>query len=266
MITSSNKKSEFILNIYIGIFLLFMFIPLLLMMAAGFNATDPPSVTDWQGFTLKWFYQLKTEDRLIRCLGNSFKIVGVVVPLSVMLGLSAALILTRIRAKVTTYLYAVLVSPMLTPGIILGITTIVFWQKIGVNANLFTVMLAQTSFIATYPMLIIMSRLQRQDHFQEEAAMDLGASPLLLFWRITIPFLKPAIFTSAALAFLMSFENYNTTVFSIGSNCTITTEIAQQARKAHTPVINALGFIFVSLTIFGALIYTFFHRRRFSRN
>jgi spermidine/putrescine transport system permease protein len=111
-----------------------------------------------------------------------------------------------------------------------------------------------------------MSRLQRQDRFQEEAAMDLGASPLLLFWRITIPFLRPAIITSAALAFLMSFENYNTTVFSIGSNCTVTTEIAQQARKAHTPVINALGFIFVSLTIFGALIYTFFHRRRFSRN
>ena len=151
MITSSNKTSEFILNIYIGMFLLFMFIPLLLMMAAGFNVTDPPSITDWQGVTLKWFYKLKTEDRLIRCLGNSFKIVGVVVPLSVMLGLSAALILTRIRAKVTNYLYAVLVSPMLTPGIILGITTIVFWQKIGVNANLFTVMLAQTSFICHIP-------------------------------------------------------------------------------------------------------------------
>ena len=68
------------------------------------------------------------------------------------------------------------------------------------------------------------------------------------------------------MLFLMSFENYNTTVFSIGSNCTVTTEIAQQARKVHTPVINALGFIFVSLTIIGAFIYAFFHRRRSSRN
>ena len=249
-------RADLILNAYIGLFVLFMFLPLILMMLAAFNSASPPSVTDWQEPTLSWFSRLPGEDRLIGCLGNSFRIAVFVVPASVLFGLSAAILLTRLEGRATNLLYAVLISPMLTPGIVLGIATIVFWRRLGVGADLHTTILAQTTFIASFPMLIIMARLQRQDRAQEEAALDLGASPFFLFRRVTLPFLAPALLTSAALSFLMSFENYNTTVFSIGGSCTLTTEIAAQARKAHTPVINALGVIFVTVTIIGSVIYT----------
>jgi len=249
-------RGDALLNIFIGMFVMFMFLPLILMMLAAFNSVSPPSVTNWEELTLAWFPRLLAEDRLIGCLQNSFRIAAFVVPASVLLGLSAAILLTRLEGRATNVLYAFLISPMLTPGIVLGIATIVFWRHFGVGADLYTTIMAQTSFIASFPMLIIMARLQRQDRSQEEAALDLGASPFFLFRRVTLPFLLPAILTSAALAFLMSFENYNTTVFSIGGSCTLTTEIAAQARKAHTPVINALGVIFVTVTIVFSVFYT----------
>ena len=249
-------RGDALLNIFIGMFVMFMFLPLILMMLAAFNSASPPSVTSWEELTLAWFPRLLAEDRLIGCLQNSFRIAVFVVPASVLLGLSAAILLTRLEGQATNLLYACLISPMLTPGIVLGIATIVFWRHFGVGADLYTTIMAQTAFIASYPMLVIMARLQRQDRSQEEAALDLGASPFFLFRRVTFPFLLPAILTSAALAFLLSFENYNTTVFSIGGSCTLTTEIAAQARRAHTPVINALGVIFVTVTVIFSLVYT----------
>ena len=256
MKTETVDMSGLMLNVFIGLFVMFMFLPLILLVLAAFNSTSPPSVTNWQELTLAWFPRLLEERRLIGCLQNSFRIALFVVPASVLLGLSAAIVLTRLEGRATNLLYAILISPMLTPGIVLGIATIVFWRNFGVAADLFTTIVAQTTFIASFPMLIIMARLQRQDRFQEEAALDLGASSFFLFRRVTLPFLMPAILTSAGLAFLMSFENYNTTVFSIGGSCTLTTEIAAQARKAHTPVINALGVIFVAVTVVFSVMYT----------
>ena len=256
MKTETMDRGGLLLNVFIGMFVMFMFLPLVLLVLAAFNSTSPPSVTNWQELTLAWFPRLLEERRLIGCLQNSFRIAVFVVPASVLLGLSAAILLTRLEGRATNLLYAFLISPMLTPGIVLGIATIVFWRNFGVAADLFTTIIAQTTFIASFPMLIIMARLQRQDRFQEEAALDLGASSFFLFRRVTLPFLLPAILTSAGLAFLMSFENYNTTVFSIGGSCTLTTEIAAQARKAHTPVINALGVIFVAVTVIFSVIYT----------
>jgi len=258
---SEKKWSSILLNGYIVLFLCFMFGPLLMMSAAAFNGYAPPSVTHWAGFTLHWFEDLPRQGRLMGCLGNSFEIAGIVVPVSVFLGLAAAMLLTRLKAKGTSLLYALLVSPILMPGIVLGISTILFWQAVGLGAGMATAVMAQITFIASYPMLIIMSRMQRQDPVLEEAALDLGATPMFMFRRVTLPFLMPAILTSAVIALLMSFENYNTTVFAIGGDCTLTTEIAAQARKGHTPIINALGVIFVALTVAVSTVYVLFLRK-----
>jgi spermidine/putrescine transport system permease protein len=120
---------------------------------------------------------------------------------------------------------------------------------------------AQSTFIAAYSMLLFMARLQRQDRTLEEAALDLGASPWLVLRRITLPFLAPTLFTAAVLAFLQSFENYNTTVFSIGGNYTLVTEIGSRFRFGLSPVINVIGFIFVVVTVIAATLYVLLRRR-----
>ncbi|WP_068300415.1 ABC transporter permease [Pararhodobacter sp. CCB-MM2] len=270
--------SQRLLTAYTWAFLVFMFAPLVLMILASFNDTSPPSVTDWQGFTTKWYEffwmpveQLRADpvlraldrDRFLMCFGNSLSVAGMVVPLSLALGLAGAVMLTRWQSRFNSVLWWVLLSPMLAPGIVLGLSTLVFWGRVGVPGGLFTIVMAQVTFVAGYPMLILMARLQRQPIEMEEAALDLGASPWRTFRRITLPFLAPALFSSGVIAFLASMENYNTTMFAKGSACTFATEIGAMARNpnGHPPVINAVGTVIILLTVAFALGHALLQRK-----
>ena len=101
-------------------------------------------------------------DRFVSCFGNSLYVAARVVPLSLLLGLAGAVLLTRWRSRANSALWWVLLSPMLAPGIVLGLSALVFWSRLGVDAGLFTIVMAQVTFVAGYPMLILMARLQRQ--------------------------------------------------------------------------------------------------------
>ena len=258
----SRDWSNAILAGYLGLFFLFMFAPLLIMVAAAFNAYPTPSVTEWRGFTLKWFAALPRDARMIEGLGHSLLIAAGVLAISIPLGLSGALVLSRLSSRATGALYATLVSPMLTPGIILGITTMIFWRDMfGVEAGLMTATIAQASFISSYCLLMFMARLSRQDRTLEEAAADLGASPFFTFRRITLPFLMPTIVTAALISLLQSIENYNTTFFAIGPSWTLVTEIGSRMRFGLSPIINAVGVIFIVITIAAAASWALLRQR-----
>ncbi|QHQ35155.1 ABC transporter permease [Algicella marina] len=266
--------SDRLLTLYTWAFLIFMFGPLILMIISSFNDISPPSVTDWQGLTGKWYAYfwmpeealradpvLRSLDRprFIACFGNSLKVAAIVVPLALALGLAGAVLLTRWRSRANGVLWWVLLSPMLAPGIVLGLSALVFWGRLGVSAGLFTIIMAQVTFIAGYPMLILMARLQRQPVELEEAALDLGATPMRVFRRLTLPYLFPALASAAVIAFMASMENYNTTMFAKGGACTFATEIGAMARNpnGHPPVINAVGTVIILLTVSAALAHTF---------
>ena len=271
-------NSQRLLNAYTWTFLAFMFAPLILMVITSFNDISPPSLTDWRGLTGKWcafFWMAEADiradpvlrsldrDRFIGCFVNSLQVSVVVVPFSLLLGLSGAVLLTRWRSRANGFLWWVLLSPMLAPGIILGLSALVFWGRLGVGAGLFTIMMAQVTFVAGYPLLILMARLQRQPIELEEAALDLGASPFHVFRRITLPFLLPALLSAAVIALLSSMENYNTTMFAKGGACTFATEIGAMSRNpnGHPPVINAVGTVIIVITVVAALTHAVLTRR-----
>jgi spermidine/putrescine transport system permease protein len=256
-----GQGSRILLNIYMAVFFAYMFLPLILMVAAGFNDFSPPSVTVWKGFTLKWFWVLAEDTRMWQGLINSLVIATGVIIVSLPLGLAGAFLITRLDSRYNGLLYGIMVSPLLTPGIILGISTLIFWRAGGVSGGLFTAAIAQTTYISSFTMLMFMARLKRQDVTLEEAAMDLGASHAQVFRRITIPFLKPTILTGSIVAFLQSFENYNTTIFSIGGSHTLVTEIGSRMRFGLSPSVNVIGIIFVILTVVGASIYVLLRAR-----
>tara|TARA_Y100000590_G_scaffold336585_1_gene383266 strand:+ start:39 stop:908 length:870 start_codon:yes stop_codon:yes gene_type:complete len=161
--------------------------------------------------------------------------------------------------------------PVLFPGVIIGISTVVLWDRIATiggegfiadigRNGIFLTILGQTCFISTYCFLIFVARLQRFDQTQEEAALDLGASQTQVFLKILIPYLMPAIASSAVIAFLASFENYNTTVFSILSEQTLTTVIASKVRLGISPAISALALVIIAITLIAAIIYEVLRR------
>ena len=170
--------------------------------------------------------------------------------------------MTQVYPRARGLYYLVVVSPVLTPGVIIGISTVIFWKDVtqwtGAQSLFNGILLAtlgQATFISAYCMLIFLSRLQRYDRVQEEAALDLGASRTQVFFDILLPFLRPAIFSAAVIAFLSSFENYNTTTFAILANKTLTTVLAGRVRQGMTPAISALAVIIIAITVAGAIVY-----------
>lgn len=251
---------------YLVLFFAYLFLPLGIMAAATFNSSRFPTVTPWMGFTLNWFQALWDDGRMWAALGTSLMVGAGVIGLAVPLGLAAALLLDRLHSRAKTFLYALMVSPLLTPGVIVGISTLVFWREwFGVGGGLFLTVVAQSSFIAAYAMLLFSARLERFDPVLEEAALDLGASHGQVFRRITLPYLMPAILSASLLAFLQSFENYNTTLFVRGLDTTLTVYIATKVRTGLTPAVNALSLVLIALTILGAVIYEILRRREARR-
>lgn len=268
---TSKTVMKIMVGFYVVLFFGYLFGPLLMMGASAFNVSSFPQVSPWEGTTLKWFGFLFGNDDMMGGIKNSL-IIGVgVICMAVPISLAAALLMTQIYARVQPIYYVIVVSPVLTPGVILGISTLVFWDKLGVMADadyesifydgIFLSVVGQSTFISAYCMLIFLARLQRFDRTQEEAALDLGATQVQVFWKILIPFLRPAIFSAAVLAFLTSFENYNTTVFTIQAESTLTTVLSGQIRLGTKPDVSALAVIIVAITLVGAIVHEVLQRR-----
>ena len=171
---SARTVHRAILGFYIFLFFLFLFGPLIVMGITAFNTPAYPQVWPFEGFTLKWFAALLGDRTLMDGLKNSLLIGALVVCLSVPLGLAGAIVMSQIHARARSIYYLVVVSPVLTPGVILGISTVIFWSDVtawtgasGLYNGIFLTTLGQRTFISASCMLIFMSRLQRFDRAQE---------------------------------------------------------------------------------------------------
>jgi spermidine/putrescine transport system permease protein len=220
---TSNGVMRGMLAFYIFLFFAYLFGPLIVMTITAYNTPNYPTAYPFEGFTLDWFVKLYNHKQMMEGLWNSIIIGLGVTALSVPTALAAAIILNQIYHRARGLFYLVTVSPLLTPGVIIGISTVIFWKDVlsvtdvtkeifykGIVLSIF----GQTSFVAAYCLLIIMARITRFDKAQEEAALDLGASYPQVFWHILLPYLRPALLSAAVIAFLSSFENYNTTTFA----------------------------------------------------
>jgi len=267
---TSEQINRWVVRGYILLFFVYLFGPLVIMSASAFNTSSYPTITPWEGFTTEWFSNLANNSKIINGLVNSLWVGLGVVALAVPTGLAGALMLMEVRPNLRPIYYTIVVSPVLVPGVILGISTVIFWERFGTFVGLdykttsnpfFLTIIGQSTFISAYCMLIFIARLQRFDKTQEEAALDLGATHVQVFWKVLLPFLRPAIFSSIILAFLTSFENYNTTVFTMVAKGTLVTELAGMARFGVSPEISALAVVIIAFTLTGAVIYEIKKRR-----
>lgn len=249
-------------GLYAAAFFAYLLLPLAILAAATFNTSSFPTVSPWLGTTLKWVEALFADAEMGRALVSSLLIAAGVIAISLPIGTAAALVLTSLHGRARSFLYALMVSPLLTPGVVIGISTLLFWRRIGVGGGLFLSILAQSSFIISFVMLMVAARLQRFDRTMEDAALGLGASRLLVFRRILLPYLRPSLWAAAGIAFLQSFENYNTTLFVRGIETPLTIFIASKVRAGLTPTVNALGLVMMILAIGGAVTVEIVRRRR----
>ncbi|MBN8632822.1 MAG: ABC transporter permease subunit [Rhodobacterales bacterium] len=259
-------------QIYFALFILYLLVPLVVMAGAAFNDSKLPTVAPWKGFTWVWFSELWADQTMWGAFLNSILVALAVVALAVPIGTAAAILLNSISGRVRASLYGFMVAPVLAPGLVIGISTVLFWNQLGrsVGASDFFLFgrglhlsaLGQVSYISAYVMLLVLARLQSFDPGLEEAALDLGANHGQVLRRILLPHLYPAIAASAAIAFFQSIENFNVTLFTKANATTLTVYVFSQVRSGITPKINALAFLLILLTLTLALVYEIIRRRR----
>ncbi|TYC55478.1 ABC transporter permease [Marinobacter sp. BW6] len=248
---------------YLVAFFVYLALPLLVTAVFAFNDAPFPSLP-WQGFTLDWYFAdgsegrigLFHDDGLLTALWVSAKIAFWVTLVSVTLGCVNAVLFERVQFRGKEFLYLLMLLPLVIPGVILGVSILVFYSGMandisaawGIELDLFRpgmtlVVMGQVTFIATLSTLVIAARLRKFDPQLEEAALNLGATPLVAWFTVTLPWLLPSIFGAAAMAFLMSFENFNTTVMLTGSDTPLTVALFNRLREGSTPVLNAVALL-----------------------
>lgn len=261
---NSSKSSPFLFGyrLYVAAFFVFLAAPLISAGAFAFNDSLFPALP-WQGFTLEWFFGTEEpklgmfhDRRLLQGMYYSFVIATFVALLSVFVGTTNAFLFVRGEFPGKNFFYIMMVVPLVIPGVILGISILVLasntansledsmgWELDFLRPGLLLVVLGQFSFIATITSLVITARLKKFDAAMEEAAYNLGASRLRVLFTITLPFLRPAMIAAGIVSFLVSFENFNTTLFLVGSESPLTiTMYDRMAKVGSTPVLNAVSF------------------------
>jgi len=258
-------------HLYATVFLIYLIAPLLVMAGAAFNDSRLPSIVPWKGWTLHWFGEMASDERMMMAFVNTLWVAAAVAILSVIVGTASAILINSISGRVRTMVYGLMISTILIPGVVIGISTMLLWTKMGnamdtefflFGAGLHLSVLGQVSYIAAMVMLLVLARLQSFDAGLEEAALDLGASHSQVMRRILLPHLYPAIGAGGAVAFFQSIENYNVTQFTRGGADTLTVYVFSMVRSGITPAINALAVIMISVTILAAVLYELRRRRQ----
>lgn len=269
-------------RLYMAAFFVFLAAPLISAGIFAFNDSVFPSLP-WKGFTLDWFFGTTEpklgmfhDRRLLQGLYNSFVIGLSVSLLSVLVGTCNAFLFVRSSLPGKNFFYIIMVLPLVIPGVILGISILVLASTIAnflddsygidldfLRPGIVLVVLGQFSFIATITSLVIAARLKKFDATMEEAAYNLGASRFRVLWTITLPYLRPAMIAAGIVAFLVSFENFNTTLFLVGSESPLTiTMFDRMAKGGSTPVLNAVSFFLMLGSGFLAIVSILVQRDR----
>ncbi|SFC23891.1 ABC transporter permease [Tropicimonas isoalkanivorans] len=265
---------------YVAAFFLFLALPLAVVAVFAFNDSQFPSLP-WEGFTWNWFFGSESpmigvfhERSILRAIGTSAFVAVCVSVLSVAIGLSNAFLFNRYRFPGQGILYILMLLPLVVPGIVLGISILVFssrvanglweiaqWDFEALRPGLVLVILGQFSFIATIATLVISARLQKFDRTLEDAALNLGANRLTAVRTVTLPYLMPAMIGAFVVAFLMSFENFNTTLMLVGSDAPLTIAMFDRLKEGSTPLLNAVSLLLMLGSSCLALLVIAFQRR-----
>ena len=258
---SRGRAGRWAYNAFVALFFIYLAAPLAAAGAFAFNDSLFPSLP-WKGFTLDWFFgesQPKLgmfhDRRLLNSLGVSAGVGVAVAALSLLVGLSNAFLFERREFRFKEFCHILMIVPLVIPGVILGISILVLYSGIANHAedkwgveleflrpSLPLVVLGQFSFITTITTLVISARLRKADIALEEAALNLGAGKARVFFTVTLPSLRPALVGAGLVAFLVSFENFNTTLVLVGSDAPLTiTMFDRMLKDGSTPALNAVS-------------------------
>jgi len=229
------------LRIYALVYLAFLYVPVLFLPLFSFN--DAIYIAfPLKGFTTHWYEQMLTNEPMQAALVNSIKVGVVTSVIATILGLFGAKAVTRYRIRGHRPVVAVIMLPLVIPGIILGVALLILLARIGVPLSLYTVTLGHILLCVPFAMATLMARFEGFDKSMEEAAADLGDNAWWTFWRVVFPMVFPGVLASLLLCFTISFDEFIVAFFLAGTEPTLPIFIYGQLRfPQKLPGVLALG-------------------------
>ncbi|HEY5970545.1 MAG TPA: ABC transporter permease subunit [Pseudoxanthomonas sp.] len=228
----------------------FLYVPILVLMFYSFNENKLATV--WSGFSLKWYGKLLQNDQMLGAAWISIKIALFTATAAVVLGTLAALVMTRMRRFPGKTLFGALITaPLVMPEVILGLSILMLFMSLGsvigmAPRGVMSIWIAHVTFTLAFVTVVLSSRMAELDKSLEEAAMDLGANRVKVFFLITLPIIAPAILSAWLLAFTLSLDDVVVASFVSGPNSTtLPMVIFSSARRGLNPQVNALATIMI---------------------
>ena len=252
---------------------LFLYVPIFSLIIFSFN--ESRMVTVWSGFSFKWYGELFEDRQMLDAAWMSLKIAFYTACSAVVLGTMAALIMTRMRHyRGKTLFSGLITAPLVMPEVITGVSILMMFVAVGdllgnpIPRGVTTVWIAHVTFTVAFVTVVISSRLQDLDKSLEEAAMDLGANRVKVFFLITLPIIAPSLVAGWLLAFTLSLDDLVISAFTNGpGSTTLPQKVFSSVRLGLSPKINALASLLVfAVSIAGFLAWWFMAREEKRRH
>jgi ABC-type spermidine/putrescine transport system, permease component II len=260
MNSKKKKRSKILTPVILSLVYLFLYLPIFIVVLFSFN-TSRMNIT-FQGFTLNWYATMFQNTDLMSALLNTVIVAVSCVVLSVFIGTLAAIGMFRYKFKVKGFIDALMYIPIVIPEIVMGISLLVFFSMIQLQTGLITLIIAHVTFSTPYVCITVRSRIAGYDMSVEEAAMDLGASPLHTLTKVTLPIIAPGIMSGAMLALTLSLDDVIVSFFTTGvDSVTLPIYIFNKVKTGVTPDVNALSTVIILVTLLILLVSNFIGRR-----
>jgi putrescine transport system permease protein len=261
------RRSRWIGDAYLGLVFLFLYVPTAIVVFYSFNESSLVSV--WTGFSLKWYAALTTDEELTSAASASLQIAVATAFSSVFVGTWAGFVLNRYRRfRGSTVFTAMINAPLVIPEVIQGISLLLLfvglleafgWPPRG----MFTIWIGHTMLCVSYVAITVVARLGGMDKSLDEAAANLGATPLRVFIDITLPLISQALISGWLLSFTISIDDVLMTAFLSGPESTLLPIVVfSRVRLGLNPEVNALGTLFILAVAIGVVLNNHFMLRR----
>jgi spermidine/putrescine transport system permease protein len=245
-----SKNGSRVLRVFFAFVIIFLYAPILILVIFSFNTSEVPSFP-LTGFTLHWYRAFLGNSDLRAALQTS-AIIAVLSSIgAVLLGVLASIALVRRRFRAKASVSALLLSPLVIPYLVFGISLLLLFHTLGIPRSILTVVIGHVVITLPYAMLVVMPRLQQIDVSLEEAAFDLGAGRVRTFWSITLPLILPAVVAAFLIAFTTSFDEYAVASFVVGTRVTFPIYLYSALRFPNQlPQVIAVAVVVITISLF----------------
>ncbi|MGN6222146.1 ABC transporter permease subunit [Pseudoxanthomonas sp.] len=255
----SRLRQRSLTWLVLGFGFAFLYLPILILMVYSFNESRLATV--WSGFSVKWYGELFRDAQMLEAAWISLKIAFWTASAAVVLGTLAALVMTRMRRfHGKTVFGALITAPLVMPEVIIGLSILLMLVSMGQvlglpSKGVIAIWIAHVTLTVSFVTVVISSRLSELDKSLEEAAMDLGANRLKVFFLITLPIIMPALVSGWLLAFTLSLDDVVIASFVAGpSSTTLPMKVFSSVRLGLSPKINALATLMIAIVSLAALV------------